>query len=98
RRLLDLPEVVRMPGGRGRGHEDDLRAVQAEHAAAFGEMPVVADVHADGRVARLEDGVAQVAGLEVELLPERGQAMRDVVLPVFADVAAVGVEDGGGVV
>src|SRR5688572_3897804 len=39
-RLLDLPEVVAVAGRRRAGHEDDLRAVQAEHAPAFGEVPV----------------------------------------------------------
>jgi hypothetical protein len=72
--------------------------VQPEQAAALREVPVVADVDADRRVARLEHGITEVAGLEVELLPERGQAMGDVVLAVFTHVASVRVEDGGRVV
>ena len=96
--LLDLPQVVGVAGGGGGGHEHDLRAVQPEHAAALGKVAVVADVDADGGVAGLEDGISQVPGLEVELLPERGQAVRDVVLAVLAEVRAVGVEDGRGVV
>src|SRR5438445_3231931 len=65
RRLLDLPEVVGVAAGGGGRHEHDLRAVQAEHAPALREMAVVADVHAEGRVARLEDGIAEVARLGV---------------------------------
>src|SRR4051794_23824623 len=61
-------------------------------------MAVVADVDADLRVGRLENGVAEVAGAEVELLPEAGSDVRDMVLAVLAEVGAVGVDDGGGVV
>jgi hypothetical protein len=59
---------------------------------------VIADVHADIRVPGLEHRVAQVAGLEVELLPEPGAAVRNVVLSIFAEVRAVGVDHRGGVV
>jgi hypothetical protein len=61
-------------------------------------VAVVADVDADARELRLERRVTEVAGLEVVLLPEAGRDLRDVVLPVLAEVAAVGVDDGGGVV
>ena len=97
RGLLELPEVLREAGDRRRRVEDDLGAVQAERARALGEVAVVADVDADLRVPRLEDRVAEVARLEEVLLPEAG-GVRDVVLAVLAEVRAVGVEDGGGVV
>ena len=98
RRLLELPQVLRQPRDRRRRVEHDLRAVQPELARALGEVAVVADVDADLRVARLEDRIAEVAGLEVVLLPEAGRDLRDVVLPVLAEVGAVGVDDRGGVV
>ena len=97
RRLLELPEVLRQARDRGRRVEDDLGAVEAQQARAFGEVAVVADVDADRRVARLEDRVAKVARLEEVLLPEPA-GVRDVVLAVLAQVAAVGVDDCGGVV
>jgi hypothetical protein len=61
-------------------------------------VAVVADVHADLAEARLEDGVAEVAGLEVELLPEARVAVGDVVLAVLAEVLAGVVDHRGGVV
>src|SRR5580765_3410662 len=60
-------------------------------------MPVVADVDADLRIARLEHRIAEVARLEEVLLPE-ARRMRDVILAVLAEVRAVVVVDGGGVV
>src|SRR5258706_11158964 len=97
RHLLDLPEVHRESARGRRGDVDDLGAVEAQGAGAFGEVPVVADVDADLRVLGLEDGIAQVAGPEVELLPEAAD-LWDVRLAILAEVAAVGVDDGGGVV
>src|SRR5438046_1217686 len=98
RRLLELPEILRKSGHGGRGIHHDLRSRQSQLAGAFGEMAVVADVDADLGVRRLENGVAEVAGAEVELLPETGSDVRDVVLAVLAEVLAVGVDHGGGVV
>src|SRR3954454_16554088 len=98
RRLLELPEIFGEPGHGGRGIHHDLGAGQTELARAFGEMAVVADVDADLRVGRLENGVAEVVGAEVEFLPETGSDVRDVILAVLAEVGAVGVDDGGGVV
>ena len=97
RRLLELPQVLRQAGDGRRRVEDDLGAVQAEQPRAFGKVAVVADVDADGRVARLEHRVAEVARLEEVLLPEPA-GVRDVVLAVLAEIRAVGVVDGGGVV
>src|SRR6266404_2883384 len=97
RGLLELPQVLRQALHRRRRIEHDLGTVQAEQSRAFGEVAVIADVDADRGVPRLEDGIAEVAGLEEELLPEAGR-VRDVDLAVLAEVAAVGVDDGGGVV
>ena len=96
--LLQLPQVFRQTRDGGGGVEDNFGAVQAQDASALGEVTVVADVDAHFGVARLKDGVAGVAGREVKLFPKARMGMRDVVLAVLAQVAAVGVEDGGGVV
>ena len=97
RRLLELPQVLREAGHGRTRVEDDLRAVQAEQTRPFGKVTVVTDVDADGRVPRLEDRIPEVAGLEVVLLPEAGR-LRDVVLAVLAQIGAVGVDHGRGVV
>ena len=60
-------------------------------------MAVVADVDADLADGGVEDGPAEVPRLEVVLLPE-ALDLRDVVLAVLAEVGAVGVDHGGGVV
>src|ERR1700759_3422108 len=97
RGLLQLPQVLgQAPAGRGRV-EHDLGPAQAQGAPAFGEVPLVADVDADLADCGVEHRVAEVAGPEVVLLPEPVD-LRDVVLAVLAEVAAVGVADGGGVV
>ena len=61
-------------------------------------MAVVADVHTDFAVLRVEDRISEVSGTEVVLLPESRRGMRNVVLAIFAEVRAVGVDDSGGVV
>ena len=86
RRLFELPQVLRQPGDGGRRVEDDLGAVQPEQPRAFGKVPVVADVDADRREARLEHRIAEVARLEEVLLPE-ARRVRDVVLAVLPEVA-----------
>src|SRR4051812_40502523 len=60
-------------------------------------MPIVADVNADLRVPRLKRRVSEIPWLEEIFLPEPGR-LRDVILPVFAEVRSVGVDDSGGVV
>ncbi len=77
--------------------EDELGAGQAEGAPALGEVAVVADVDADAADGGVEDGPAEVARAEVVLLPE-ALDLGDVVFAVLAEVAAVGIDDGGGVV
>ena len=96
-RLLDAPDVLRQAAAGGRRVEHDLGAVEAERPPALGEVAVVADVHADLADGGLEDRVPAVAGPEVELLPE-ALHLRDVLLAELAEVRAVGVDDGGGVV
>ncbi len=61
-------------------------------------MPVVADVHSNPRVSRIECRVAEVAGLEIEFFPETGIDVRDVMLAILAEILAVGVDHRRGVV
>ena len=91
-RLLDLPEPVGQAGLGGVGVEDDVGAGESVLAPPLGEVAVVADVGADLADRGVEDRVADVAGAEVELLPELRE-VRDVVLAVLAEVAAVGIDD-----
>src|SRR6266436_4619204 len=95
--LLELPKIFGEAGDGGGRVIDDFRAVLAEDARAFREVAVVADVHADAGVASLEYGVAGISGREVKLFPKAGVTVRNVVLAIFAEVAAVGVDHGGGV-
>src|SRR5579862_7424483 len=91
-RLLQLPQVFAEPGDCGAGIEYDFRAVEPEQTPAFGKMPVVTDVDAHFADRRLEHRIAEIARLEVKLLPEAGFTMRDVVLAVFAEEFAVGID------
>src|SRR5947209_8268729 len=97
RDLLDLPQVHREAARGGRGDVDDLRAIEAQAAGALREVAVVTDVDANARILRVEDGVAEIAGAEVELLPE-ALHLRNVRLAILAQVAAVGVDHGRRVV
>src|SRR6266545_371477 len=97
RRLLELPEVGGQPSVGRRRVEDDLGPVETEGAPALGEVAVVADVDTDLADGGVEDGKAEVAGAEVELLPE-ALYLRDVVFAVLAEVAPIGVDEGRGVV
>src|ERR687898_2117691 len=95
--LFEVPQVHRQPAAGGRRVEDHLRPGEAERPPALREVPVVADVDADLADRGVEHGVPEVAGPEVELLPE-ALDLGDVGLAVLAQVAAVGVDHGGRVV
>src|SRR6185503_10106073 len=92
RRLFELPQVFGKAGDSRRRIEDDFGAAESERTRAFRKMTVIADVDADLAVLGLEYRIAQIAGTKIELLPESRQAMRDVVLAVLAQVAAIGVD------
>ena len=96
--LLEFPEIFAEAGDGGGGVEDDFGSVESEGAGSFGEVAVIADVDADGADFGFENGIAEVAGAEVELFPEARVAMGDVIFAVFAEISSVGVDDGGGVV
>src|SRR5207253_10362830 len=72
--------------------------MEAKDAGAFREVAVVTNVHADAGVTRLKDGITGVSGGEVKFFAKTGMAMRYVVLAVFGQIAAVRVDDRGGVV
>src|SRR5262249_16632080 len=78
RRLLEVPEVLGEPGDRRARVQHELGPAETEDPRALGEMAVVADVDADVAEGRLEDRITEVPGLEVELLPEPGRAVRNV--------------------
>src|SRR6267143_2230574 len=95
--LLELPKIFGEAGDGGGRVVDDFRAVEPEDSRALGEMAVVADVHADAGITSLENGVAGVSRREVKFFPKTRVTVGNVVLAVFAEIAAVGVDDRGGV-
>src|SRR5207249_4477822 len=58
-RLLELPEVFTQTGNRSRRIKHNLRSVQTQGPRAFREVTIVADVHADIRELRFENGKAE---------------------------------------
>src|SRR6266567_2330197 len=95
--LLEFQEILGKTGDSSGGIVDDFGAVESEDARAFGEMAVVANVDTDAGVARLKDRVAGVAGREIKLFPKAGVAVGNMMLAVFAEVAAVGVNNRGSI-
>ena len=61
-------------------------------------MSVVADVNSDSRKRCVKARIAKIARFEVELFPEARRGVRNVILPILAEVATVRVNDSGGVV
>src|SRR5882724_13534032 len=60
-------------------------------------MAVVTDIDSDARELCIEDRIAGISGSEVKLLPESGMHVRNMVLPVLAQVSAVRVDDRRGI-
>src|ERR1017187_5755796 len=92
-RLLQFPQILAQTRRCRARVEHDLRAIESEQPPALGKMSVVANIHADLADRCLEYRIAEIAGLEVKLLPETGFAVRDVALAIFAEKFAVGVND-----
>src|SRR6185436_16287765 len=69
-RLLEFPKVFAQSGDGGGRIENDLRAGESQGPRPLGEVPVVANVDADADEGEIEDRVAEIAGAEVEFLPE----------------------------
>src|SRR2546428_443468 len=93
--LMTVSNVI---GDRRRGVEGDLGAGEAEGQRPCREVAIVADVDADLAHPGREHRIAEIPRPEIELLPEPGPAVGQVALPVLAEVGAVGVDDGRGVV
>src|SRR5207245_7933326 len=58
--LLEFPEVFRKAGHSSGRVVDNFGAVEPEDARTFGEMPVVANVDTDARIAGLKYRIAGV--------------------------------------
>ncbi len=84
------------PADRG-GIEEDLGPAHGGEPRRLGIPLVPADEHADAAVPRVPGPEAEVARREVELLVVL-RVVRDVHLPVLAEILPVRVDDGGGVV
>src|SRR5437773_4611779 len=61
-------------------------------------MPVIANINTNTRKRRVERRITKVAGLEIELLPEAGVDVRNVVLAILAEIGPVSIDYGSGVV
>ncbi|CDN46175.1 hypothetical protein BN871_LF_00020 [Paenibacillus sp. P22] len=97
-RLLQLPQVLRRAGHRRRRIEDNLRPAKAEHPRSLRKMPVVANIDAYFSIGRVEDGIAEIPGLEIILLPEAAASparsdLGNMMLAVFAQHRSVGIDD-----
>ena len=98
RRLFEPPEVLAQARDRRGWVEDNFRPVQSEGARSLREVPIVTKINANFADGGVENGVTEIPRPEVKFFPETGMAMGQVVLAVFAQEPAVGVDDGGGVV
>src|SRR5690606_34902099 len=97
-RLLELPEIFAQTRDSRRRIENYLGAVQPEASCTFGKVAVVANINADPRDRRIETRIAEIAGTKIELFPKAGSDVRDVRLAILAEVFAIRIDNGGGVV
>src|SRR6202162_2454172 len=97
RGLFEFPQIFRQTCDRCRRIKDDFGSIQSQNAGALGKMTIVANVDSDPRIFGLEDWISKIAWGEVELLPESGMAVRNVVLAIFSKIAAIGIDHGGGI-
>ena len=95
--ILGSLDVVRLPVAYGCRDEDDLCPLQGQQPGRFREPLVPADQDTDVGEPGLEYLVSQIPRCEVELFIVPW-IVRDVHLPILAQVAAVGVQDDRGVV
>src|SRR5258708_2240746 len=87
RGLLQLPKILGKSGDRSRWIVDNLGAVETEDARAFGKVAVVAYVHADARVARLENLGTCLFLRKIKILPKPTVGERGVGLSLFFFIA-----------
>ncbi len=97
RRLLKFPKIFAESGDRRRRVEDNFGAIEAKDARSFWEMAVVANIDADASEFRVKNQVPSIARREIKLLPKARSNLRDVVLPIFAEVFSIRVDHGRGV-
>src|SRR5262245_35090953 len=62
-------------------------------ARALREMAVITDVNTNARITGFKSGKSQVAGSEIEFLPESGEAMWDMSLTVLSQILAVRIDN-----
>ena len=101
---LVMLRPVRQLRGRVVAEDHHLRPLQRHHPIGLGPAPVVADRHADLGPEGLEDGKAQIAGLEIHLLQMLEGQVGDVHiaaghmdLAILADDAARPIDEDGGI-
>src|SRR5260370_33882615 len=95
-RGAELRLFVRMPADAG-GRKNYLRAAKRGNARAFRIPLVPADLHANFALLCLEIGEAESAGSEIKFFLVQ-RLVGNVDLSVLPDEAAVGIENGAGVV
>src|SRR6266481_5584266 len=95
-RGADLRFFVRMPADAG-GIKNNLSAAESGYARTFRIPLIPADLHADFAILCLEIGEAEIAGSEIKFFVVE-RVVGNMHLAVFAEEAAVGIENGAGVV
>jgi hypothetical protein len=88
--------LVRMPADAG-GIKDNLRALERGDARTFGIPLVPTDLHADAGEFGVEVEKAEIAGSEIKFFVVE-RIVGNVHLAIFAEVGAIGIENGAGVV
>jgi hypothetical protein len=92
----DLRFLVRVPADAG-GIKDNLRALQSGDAGTFGIPLVPTDLHANASEFGVEVEKAEIAGREIKFLVVE-RIVGNVHFAIFAEVGAVGIENGAGIV
>src|SRR6266849_7634020 len=96
--LFKLPKIFGKTRDGRRRIKDNFGAVQSQAACSFGKMAVVADVHSNLGVLCIEDSVVGISRREIELLPEARRHLWNVVLAIFTEILAIGINDSRRVV
>src|SRR5664279_2743587 len=86
RRLFQLPQVLAQSRYRRRRIEHNLRTVEAQATGTLGKVAVIADIDADLCESQIEDGISQIPGPEIELLPKAGSNVRYVSLSILTHI------------
>ena len=92
----DLRFLVRVPADTG-GIKNNLRALERGDAGTFGVPLVPTDLHANAGEFGVEVEKAEIAGREIKFFVVE-RVVGNVHLAIFAEVGAVGIENGAGVV